>query len=128
MPLSLGTVTAQLYFLLSSLLLDMKHDATDRFMRDPIRGCYRAERFLLLHHTMYHSRPVFSWNTVCRVCWPWSTFANNRRRAGVICFTLSEQLLHLEIQCASWGKEEGENWRQRSRHPSVPVDSSQPAS
>src|SRR5437899_2067395 len=102
--------------------MNMKHDATDRFMRDPIRGCYRAERFLLLHHTMYHSRPVFSWNTVCRVCWPWSTFANNRRRAGVICFTVSEQLLHLEIQCASWGKEEGENWRQRSRHPPVPFN------
>ena len=26
------TVTAQLRFLLSTLLLDMKHDATDRFM------------------------------------------------------------------------------------------------
>ena len=30
-----GTVTAQLRFLLSTLLLDTKHDATDRFIRDP---------------------------------------------------------------------------------------------
>jgi hypothetical protein len=38
-----------------------------------------------------------------------------------MCFTVSEQLLYLEIQFPSRSKEEGENWRQRSRNPSVPV-------
>jgi hypothetical protein len=30
-------------------------------------------------------------------------------------------MLHLEIQFPRGGKEEGENWRQSTRHPSVPV-------
>jgi hypothetical protein len=34
---------------------------------------------------------------------------------------VSEHVLDLEIQFARRGKEEVENWRQRSRHPSVPV-------
>jgi hypothetical protein len=38
-----------------------------------------------------------------------------------MCFTVSEQLLYLEIQFPKWGKEEIENWRQRTRHPSVPL-------
>ncbi len=90
-------VTAQLSFLLSTLLLDMKHDATNRFMRDTVRCCYSAEGFLLLHHTMYYCRPKFSGNAVCRVFWPWSPFGNNRRRAGAICFVVSEHVLDLEI-------------------------------
>jgi hypothetical protein len=53
-----GKVLVPLRFLLSTLLLDMKHDATDRFMRDSIRGCDCAQRFLLLHHTMQHGRPL----------------------------------------------------------------------
>ncbi len=88
----------------------MKHDATDRFMRDTICCCYCAEGFLLLHHTLHHSRPLGSGNTVCRVFWPWTPFTNNRRKAGVICFNMSEQLLDLEIQFPRRGKEEGENW------------------
>ena len=80
-----------------------------------------AQRFLLLHHPMNDHRPVFSGKTVCGVFWPWSPFAHHRRRADVICFVVSEHVLDLEIQCARRGKEEGENWRQRSRHPSVPV-------
>ena len=36
----------------------MKHDATDGFVRDTICGCYGAERFFLLHHTI--SRPSAS--------------------------------------------------------------------
>ena len=51
------TVTAQLSFLLSTPLLDIEHNATDRFMRDSIRGCYSAECFRLLHHTLHHRRP-----------------------------------------------------------------------
>jgi hypothetical protein len=43
--------------LLSTLLLDMKQNAADRFMRDTIRGCYGAERFFLLHHTLHDCRP-----------------------------------------------------------------------
>ena len=95
-----------LHFLLSTLLLDMEHDATDRFMRDTICCCYGAERFLLLHHTMYYCRPVFSGKTVFRVYRPWSPFANHRRRADVICFVVSEQVLDLEIQFSSRSKEE----------------------
>jgi hypothetical protein len=46
------TVTAQLRSLLPVLFLNMKHDTTDRFMRDAKCGCYRAERFFLLHYTL----------------------------------------------------------------------------
>jgi hypothetical protein len=55
-----GLITAlrRLRFNLSTLLLDMKHDAADRFMRDTICGCYGAERFFLLYHTMHHGRPL----------------------------------------------------------------------
>jgi hypothetical protein len=84
----------------------MKHDATDRFMRDSICGCYSAERFLLLHNTMNHCLPVFSGNTVVRVFRPWSPISNNRRRASVRYFIKSEQVLYLEIQFARRGKEE----------------------
>jgi hypothetical protein len=38
-----------------------------------------------------------------------------------MCFVVSEQILYLEIQCASRSKEEVQNWRQSIRHPSVPV-------
>jgi hypothetical protein len=51
------TVTVQLCFLLSTLLLDMTYDAVYRFMRDSVGGCYSAERFFLLHHTLYKCRP-----------------------------------------------------------------------
>ena len=53
-----------LRFLLSRLLMPMKKNATDRFVRDSIGGCYGAQRFLLLHHTMHDQRPVFSGNTI----------------------------------------------------------------
>ena len=53
-----GTVPVPLRFLLSTLLLDMKHNATDRFMRDTIRCCHGTERFFLLHHTLHHCRPI----------------------------------------------------------------------
>ena len=43
-----------LCFLPYTLLLDMKHDATARFMRGSIRCCYCTERFFLLYHTMHH--------------------------------------------------------------------------
>jgi hypothetical protein len=92
-----GKVPVALRFLLSTLLMHMKKNATDRFIRDTIRCCYSAQGFLLLHHTMNDHRPVFSGNTVVRVFWPWSPFANNRRRAGVMCFVVSEQVLYLEI-------------------------------
>ena len=51
-----GKVPVQLRFFLSTLLLDMKHDATDRFRRDTIRGCNCTERFFLFHHTVQHCR------------------------------------------------------------------------
>jgi hypothetical protein len=98
-------------FLLSTLLLDMKHDATDRFMRDSIRGCYCAERFLLLHHTMYNYRPEFSGNTVVRMFRPWSSVLDHlRRMTSPRCFILSKQVLHLVIQYPRRDKEEVENW------------------
>lgn len=104
------TSIARLHFLLSTLLLKMKHDTTDRFMRDFICGCYGTERFLLLHHTKYDCRPEFGGNTIFRLFWPWSPFANKRRRADVIGSVVSEHVLDLEIQLASRSKEEGENW------------------
>jgi hypothetical protein len=97
-------------FLPYMLLHSSTKEATDRFMRDTVCCCYRSKWFFLLHNTMNDHWPVFSGNTICRVFWPWSPFANHRRRAGVMCFIVSEQLLHLEIQCASRSKEKVENW------------------
>ncbi len=102
----MGTVSAQLSFLLSALLLDMKRNPADRFMRDTILLCNSTKWFTVLHQAMHDHWPVFSWNTVFEVFWPWSPFVNNRRRAGVMCFILSEQVLYLEIQCTSRSKEE----------------------
>jgi len=59
-----GTVTAQLRFLLSTPLLDMKHDAANCFMRDSICDCDGAKGFLLLDHTMYYCWPLISGNAV----------------------------------------------------------------
>ncbi len=99
-----------LRFLLSTRLLSMKDEATDRLMRDPILICNCTKWFVVLHHTMKNHRPVFSGKSIVRVFRPWSPFANHRRRAGVRCFIVSQQVLHLEIQFASRGKEERENW------------------
>jgi hypothetical protein len=102
-----GTVPVLLRFLLSTLLLDMKHEATDRFMRDTILCCNCMERFFLLHHTLHHCWPMGSGNTVSRVLWPWPPMLDNSRRmASFSCFILSKQALHLLIQCARRGKEE----------------------
>ena len=92
--------------MLSILLMKMTKKATDRFVRDAIRGCHGAQRFLLIHHTVNDHRPVFSGKTVCGVFWPWSPFAHHRRRADVICTVVGEHVLDLEIQFASRGKEE----------------------
>ena len=73
------TVSAQLRFLLSTLFLNMKHDTTDRFMRDAICGCYGAERFFLLHHTLHDGRPQVSGNTIVRMFRPWSSALEKRR-------------------------------------------------
>ena len=96
--------------LLAILFLDMKQDATDRFMRDTICGCYGAERFFLLHHTMHDGRPVFSGNTVVRLFWPWSPFASQEEGWLLEMFIFRQQVLHLEIQFPRRGKEEVENW------------------
>ena len=95
---------------MSTRLLHMKQDATDRFMGDTKGCCHCTERFVLLYHPMNDHRPMFSGKTVCGVFWPWSPFANNRRRADVMCFVVSEHVLDLEIQFARRGKEEGANW------------------
>ena len=42
-------------------------------------------------------------------------------------FIACEQLLDLEIQYAGRSKEEVENWRQRTRHPSVTVRFREPS-
>ena len=42
-------------------------------------------------------------------------------------FIRSKQVLHLLIQYPCGDKEEVENWRQRTRHPSVPLKYPQPA-
>jgi hypothetical protein len=61
------------------LFVNMKHDAAYRFMRDSIGGCYGAEWFFLLHHTLHDGRPQVSWNTVVRVFWSWSSVLEKRR-------------------------------------------------
>ena len=76
-------VTIQLGFFLSTLLLDVKQNATDGFVRDTICGCYGAERFLLLHHTIHDNRPVFSGNTKFRLFRPWSSMFEKRRVASL---------------------------------------------
>ncbi len=111
----------QLRFLLYMHFRSSTNDATDRFMRDTIRGCHCAERFLLLHHTMNDHRPVFSGNTVFLVFRPWSSVLDHRRVASLNYFLFYQKVLHLEIQCSRQGKEEIKNWRKRIRHPSVPV-------
>src|SRR5258708_5214182 len=99
-------VPVPLRVLLSSLLMRMQKNTTDRFVRDTIRCCHGAQGFLLLHHTINDQWPVFSGNAVFRVFWPWSPFAPHQRGADVICFIVSEHVLHLEIQFTRRGKEE----------------------
>ncbi len=99
-----------LRFWLSMRLLSMKDEAADRFMGDSILICHLTKRFVVLHHTMDDHRPVFRGKTVFGVFWSWPPFANHRRRAGVRCFVVSKQVLHLEIQVAGGSKEERENW------------------
>ena len=105
-----GTGPVPLRFWPSTLLLHMKHEATDRFRRDPILLCNRTKWFVVLHHTMDDHRPAFSGKSVFGVFWPWSPFATHRRRTGVSGFTMSEHLLDLEIQFPRRCKEEGKNW------------------
>ena len=95
---------------MSLLLKRMKKEATDRFRRDTKLLCNWTKWVVVLHHTMNNERPVVSRKTVLRVFWPWSPFANHRRRAVVMSFVVSEQVLYLEVQLASRDKEEGENW------------------
>ena len=87
------TVAAQLRFLLSTLLLDMTHDATDRFMRDSICCRYSAERFFLLHHTMYDYWPKVSGDTVVRMFRPLPRMPYNRRNAALSFFIFGQKAL-----------------------------------
>ena len=98
--------------MLSLLLKSMEEEeeATDRFRRDPRVLCNPTKWFVVLHHTMHDHRPVGRGKALCRACWPWPPFATHRRRADVMCFIVSEQVLHLERQCARRDKEEGKNW------------------
>ena len=88
----------------------MKKKATDRFRPDPRLLCNPMKWFVGLHHPMKDHRPVGRGKALCRAFWPWPPFATHRRRTGVSCFIVSEQVLHLEIQLASRDKEEGTNW------------------
>ena len=96
--------------MLSILLMKMKKKATDRFVRDARGGCYGAQRFLLLHHTLHHHRPVFSGKTVLRVFRTWSSVLEKRRSASLTDVIFCQKVLDLEIQVARRGKEEGINW------------------
>jgi len=84
--------------------------AADRFVRDAIRGCYGAQRFLLLHHTLYHHRLVLSGKSVLWVFRPRSPVLEKRRVASLTYVIFCQRLLDLEIQCARRSKEEVENW------------------
>jgi hypothetical protein len=87
------------------------NEATDRFMRDTILCCNRAERFFLLHNTVYHCRPMGSGNTICRVLWPWTLVLNHdRRSASRSRFILRKKVLNPLIQSPRRGQEEVENW------------------
>jgi hypothetical protein len=98
------------------------YDAAYRFMRDIIGGCYGAQRFLPLHHTLHDGRPQVHWNTIVRLFRPWSSMLEKRRVASLNEFISRQQVLHLQIQFSRWGKEEIKNWRKRIRHPSVLID------
>jgi len=69
-------------------LLSMKKEATNRFRRDPRGGCHGAKRYLLLHHTLHHGRPLLSGKTVCRVLWPWTAVLDHRRRRASLSWFL----------------------------------------
>jgi len=99
-----------LRFWLSTRLLKMKKKATDRFVRDARGGCYGAQRFLLLHHTLHHHRPVGSGKTVSRVFRTWSSVLEKRRSASLTDVIFCQKVLHLEIQFTRRGKQEGANW------------------
>ena len=83
-------------------------------MGDTIRLRHSWERFVLLHNTMHHCRPLPSGKTVCRLLWPWTPVLDHRRRmTSLCCFLFSKQALQpLQPlrQCARRGKEEGKNW------------------
>jgi hypothetical protein len=79
-------------------------------MRDSICGRYGTKRFFLLYHTLYHDRPVFSGNTVCKVLCAWMSLFHNGRMNSLRCFILSQQVLYLLIQDPRRAKEEVENW------------------
>jgi hypothetical protein len=105
-----GAGPVMLRFLPSTLLLNMKQEATDGFVREPRGCCHCPERFVLLHDTLHHGRPMGSGKTVRQACWPWPPFASHRRRTGVSGFVLSQQVLDLERQFSRRGKEERKNW------------------
>jgi len=48
-------------------------------MRDSICGCYGAQRFFMLHHTMYDCLPKFYRNTIVRMFRSWSLVLEKRR-------------------------------------------------
>jgi hypothetical protein len=77
---------------------DMTYDATDRFMRDTIGGCYRTGRFFLLHDTPNHGRPHRSRNTVYGILWPQTPMLHSGRMTPLRYFILNQQLSNLEIQ------------------------------
>ena len=77
-----GAGPVPLRFLLSTRLLDMKQEATDGFLRDTIGSYHCTERFLLLHHTLHHGRPLGSGKTVCRLLWPWPSMRGSQQEEG----------------------------------------------
>jgi hypothetical protein len=88
----------------------MKKKATDRFVRDTLGGCYGAQRFVLLHHTLHHHWPVFSGKTVSRVFRLCSSMFEKRRMASLTDVIFCQKVLNLEIQFASRSKQESKNW------------------
>jgi len=88
----------------------MKKKATDRFVRDARGGGDCAQRFLLLHHTLHHHWPVLSGKTVSWAFRSWSSVLEKRRMVSLTYIFFCQKVLHLEIQVARRGKEEGANW------------------
>ena len=75
---------------------------------------------MIFYYTLKHSRPLIGRYTIRNIFWAWSALRlKNKRGLGFLIFCKKD--LALLVELAGGGKEEGENWRQRDRNPSVPV-------
>jgi hypothetical protein len=89
------------------LFASSTEETADSFIGHPILLCNVSQRLLLLYNTMNYCWPVLGGNTVFGVFWPWPPMWYNERRTASSLFICSKQQLHLLIEVARGGKEEG---------------------